>query len=174
MAAINDTKFRQDMPPEGGYGRIFVQRTFPRINSKTGTRIAAAITILFFGGYFKYRAFMKAHMRFQIENNDVRMVTEAFHTAERDRMWLNHIRKLRDQERELMKDVPGWRVGTFYGEPIFYTLPPDHWWDPQGYELLAHSSYYNSRYLANWRVDSDMKAGPKWYDKYLPEWLVGY
>jgi len=174
MAHIHDTKFRQDMPPEGGYGRIFIQRTFPRISSRTGRNVAIGGTVLFFIGYFKYRATVKRNMRFMVEQNDVNMVQTAFYTAERDRVWLNYLRRLREEERELMKDVPGWRVGTFYGEPIFFTLPTDHWWDPQGPEVVANTTYYNQRYFANWRLDSDMKAGPKWYDKFLPEWMLGW
>lgn len=28
-----------------------------------------------------------------------------------------------------MKDVPGWKTGTWYGEPVYFTLG-DKWWDP--------------------------------------------
>lgn len=28
-----------------------------------------------------------------------------------------------------MKDVPGWKTGTWYGEPIYFTLG-DKWWEP--------------------------------------------
>lgn len=30
------------------------------------------------------------------------------------------IRKVRDIETEVMKDVPGWKTGTYYGEPVYY------------------------------------------------------
>lgn len=32
-------------------------------------------------------------------------------------------------EKELMKDVPGWKVGTWYGEPVYFTLGED-WIEP--------------------------------------------
>jgi len=174
MATVDGTKFRQDMPPEGGYAKIYTQRTFPRISTKTGKRIALGVVVVWLAGYYKFRAQKRAIMRGMVEQNDVRLVMSAFLAAERDRLWLNHLRKLRDDERELMKNVPGWRVGTFYGEPIFFTLPPDHWWDPQGRELMVNHSYFNQRFMANWRLDADMRGGPRWYDKYLPHWLANY
>jgi len=171
-STTHDTKIRQDMPPEGGYAKIYTQRTFPRTGSKIGKRIGLVTGALFFAGYYKYRAHKASAIRWLVENNDVRMVTETFHFAERDRMWLSFLRRNREEERELMKDVPGWRVGTYYGEPIFFTLPPDSWWDPAFPENNAHNSYYNQRFNTMWKLDVDMRAGPKWYDKYLPSWLA--
>ena len=39
------------------------------------------------------------------------------------------MRKIRDAEDEVMKDVPGWVTGTWYGEPIYFTTAGG-WWDP--------------------------------------------
>jgi len=37
----------------------------------------------------------------------------------------------REQEEQLMKDVKGWEVGTYYGEPIYKTIDPNETWvDP--------------------------------------------
>ena len=33
--------------------------------------------------------------------------------------FLRQLRKNRDEENELMKDVPGWVTGTWYGEPLY-------------------------------------------------------
>lgn len=38
-----------------------------------------------------------------------------------------------------MKDVEGWEVGTWMGEPIYKTLPEGEWWAPKYYEYWAHS-----------------------------------
>lgn len=43
--------------------------------------------------------------------------------------WLRHVRKNRELENEIMKDVPGWVTGTWYGEPVYFTLG-EKWWDP--------------------------------------------
>jgi len=171
MTTVDQTHFRQEMPPPGGYGKIFVQRTYPRIHSKLGKRVALATAIGVICGYYKYRAFNARHVRCLVEQNDVRIVMSGFLAAERDRIWLNRLRKHRNEERDLMKDVPGWRTGTFYGEPIYYTMPPEMWWDPTELEMTAHLSNYRMYRNNMWRVDADMRGGPKWYDPYLPFWL---
>lgn len=61
--------------------------------------------------------------------------------AERDREYLKQLRRNRDEEIKLMKNVPGWVVGTWYGEPLFKTIPKDtlinqHWQD-----FCAHADY---------------------------------
>jgi len=35
------------------------------------------------------------------------------------RRYLRQLRKNRDYESELMKDVPGWVTGTLYGQPVY-------------------------------------------------------
>ena len=42
--------------------------------------------------------------------------------AERDRGFIKTCKANRDAEADLMKDVPGWEVGTWYGEPIYKTM----------------------------------------------------
>ena len=37
--------------------------------------------------------------------------------------FLMHLSHLREEERELMKNHPGWEVGTLYGERIFKQFP---------------------------------------------------
>ena len=39
--------------------------------------------------------------------------------AERDREFMKQLRKNRDAEEKLMKDVEGWEVGTFYGHKVY-------------------------------------------------------
>lgn len=38
-----------------------------------------------------------------------------------------------------MKDYPGWVVGTYFGEPIFHTLPEDTLVEPRSTEYLIHA-----------------------------------
>ena len=35
---------------------------------------------------------------------------------------------------QIMADVPGWKVGTWYGEPVYLTLG-NKWWDPLEHEV---------------------------------------
>lgn len=61
--------------------------------------------------------------------------------AERDRAYLKQLRRNREEERELMKNVEGWKVGTWYGEPIYQTKDPDTL-NPQTYhEYYVHNSW---------------------------------
>ena len=53
------------------------------------------------------------------------IATMPFLYAEQERKYLINLYKMRENERELMKDHPGWKVGTLYGEPVYKTLPKD-------------------------------------------------
>ena len=69
--------------------------------------------------------------------------------AERDREFLKQLRRNRDAEEKLMKDVEGWEVGTFYGHKVYkvktahssispcsnYIMLADHW-GPASYDDL--------------------------------------
>ena len=60
-----------------------------------------------------------------IEKHDALLAIEPMIQAERDRAFLKQLHKLRKDEEELMKDKPGWKVGTLYGEPLMVTELPD-------------------------------------------------
>ncbi|KAH7957196.1 hypothetical protein HPB52_015957 [Rhipicephalus sanguineus] len=53
--------------------------------------------------------------------------------------YLKQLKKNREEERELMKDVPGWEVGTYYGERLYKTISPDTHIDPFADEFFAHA-----------------------------------
>lgn len=82
------------------------------------------------------------------------------------------MRENRDIENDLMKDVPGWKTGTWYGEPVYFTLG-DKWWDPTRYETMAHSEFNVSNRYLMWKHHPEY-AGPHWYDKYMPEFINKY
>ena len=56
------------------------------------------------------------------------LAIEPLMLAERDREFLKQLRRNRDAEEKLMKDVEGWEVGTFYGHKVYKvksaTAPP--------------------------------------------------
>lgn len=73
--------------------------------------------------------------------------------AERDREYLKHLRRNRDSEAELMANVEGWKVGTWYGEPIYKTQPDDHLVEPRILEYYAHADvkdFKKRAYLSLW------------------------
>ena len=75
-----------------------------------------------------------------IEDDEGRQALEPLLQAESDRLLLWQMRRNRDEENELMKDVPGWVTGTWFGEPIFKTNPNlDKWIQPTYFEAYAHT-----------------------------------
>lgn len=100
--------------------------------------------------------------------------------------WLLHLRKNRELEQEIMKDVPGWVTGTWYGEPVYFTLE-EKWWDPIEtvgvfiswtkslskmlfQEFFAHSTNHAFFREPLWRHHSEY-AGPKFYDGFIEKWV---
>lgn len=63
---------------------------------------------------------------------------------------LRQMRRNRDEEAELMKNVEGWEVGTYYGEPIYFLDEENQFREPLFIEHFAHSdpTEYTSR---SWR-----------------------
>merc|ERR1711963_246072 len=85
------------------------------------------------------------------ENRSIELALQPMLSAERDRAFLKHIVKSRDWEADLMKDVPGWEVGTFYGKPVYKTLRDDeldnkfHYYSLSAPEIFAHSDRHQSK-----------------------------
>lgn len=52
---------------------------------------------------------------------------------------MRQLRRNREEERELMKNVKGWEVGKYFNEPVYYTLPEDEIEDPILSEYYAHT-----------------------------------
>jgi len=54
-----------------------------------------------------------------MEMDESRSCIEPILLAEQDRIVLRQYRANRDEETKLMKDVPDWEVGTWFGEKVF-------------------------------------------------------
>ena len=75
-----------------------------------------------------------------IEEDEGRSSIEPLLAAESDRLVLWQMRRNRDEENALMKDVPGWQTGTWFGQPLYKTNPnSDEWVPPTHIELYAHT-----------------------------------
>ena len=48
------------------------------------------------------------------------------------------MRANRDEEAELMKDYPDWKVGTLFGNPVYHN-PREEFHMPNNDELYAHA-----------------------------------
>lgn len=75
-----------------------------------------------------------------LEDDEGRQALEPLLEAEQDRLLMWQVRRNRDEENELMKDVPGWVTGTWFGQPLYKTNPNlDTWVNPSYYEAFPHA-----------------------------------
>jgi len=110
--------YRQDMPPTGGYGPIEYARKIqkPRISGYGMFGIFIGVTTFAWVRWvFTQKKIVRPN---RLEENDAKVALEPFLLAERNRLFLTQLRKNRDDENEIMKDVPGWKTGTWMGEPL--------------------------------------------------------
>ena len=61
------------------------------------------------------------------------------------REFLKQLRRNRDCERDLMADVEGWEVGTYFGQPLYKTLGDDEMQIHQ-----AKSVKYSREFISNY------------------------
>ncbi|XP_069699514.1 NADH dehydrogenase [ubiquinone] 1 alpha subcomplex subunit 13 [Periplaneta americana] len=114
----------QDMPPEGGYKPINYARIPAKKFFSGSTIILGYLGMTAIAGYIYFLTWKKVK-RDEIEMRSAKLALKPLLTAERDREFLKQLRRNRDEEAKLMANVPGWEVGTWYGEPVYKTLPPD-------------------------------------------------
>lgn len=108
-------KFKQEMPPPGGYSSIDWAKKLPnKINVRKYWLAYIGITV---SAYSIWLIETRIKQRWRIEMNDSRLALEPLLVAEEHRQLLRQLRKNRDDEKELMKRVPGWVTGTLWGEP---------------------------------------------------------
>ncbi|KAK9507775.1 hypothetical protein O3M35_007555 [Rhynocoris fuscipes] len=143
---------KQDMPPPGGFQPINTSR----IPAKTifGAKTLIAGHFIFTAGslYLYYLTHRKVHME-EVERRSSMFAILPMIQAERDRAYLKQLRRNREEERKLMENVDGWVVGTYRGEPIYKTNPPDTLVQPSEQEYYVHSSdkdFRARRYISLW------------------------
>ncbi|XP_030760897.1 NADH dehydrogenase [ubiquinone] 1 alpha subcomplex subunit 13 [Sitophilus oryzae] len=134
------TEFKQDMPPQGGYKPISFKRV-PPLSYFNGYAIFGIYIGVTAGSAFLYHLNVKAVARRELETKGASLAIYPLLLAERDRSYLKQLRRNREEEADLMKNVPGWKVGTWYGEPIYKTQKDDTWNDPSYYEYFVHAKY---------------------------------
>lgn len=119
----------QDLPPSGGYNPI----NFKRVQLKpilSAKLLFAGYAVLTAGAYYMYYLTDRKISREEVEMRSCRNVMLPIVLAERDREYLKQIRRNRDSEARLMANVEGWKVGTWFGEPVYKTVKNDEWIDP--------------------------------------------
>lgn len=127
----------QDLPPEGGYKPIYYKRV-PTVTWLKGWQWIAGYVAVSSVSLYLYTQTANLRKREDIEMRSSKNVIHVLIAAERDREFLKQVRRNRDEEAKLMANVEGWKVGTWYGEPIYKTLPKDQFIEPHAYEFWAH------------------------------------
>ncbi|XP_053612033.1 NADH dehydrogenase [ubiquinone] 1 alpha subcomplex subunit 13 [Plodia interpunctella] len=138
MSGVCQIVRNQDLPPPGGYKPIPYKR-IPATKYFSGYFMFAGYLGMTFGGLYLYNINYQRIKRDEIELRSAKMAIYPMLLAERDREYLKQLRRNRDAEAELMRDVPGWEVGTWYGEPIYKLVPRDKLVEPIFHEYYAHA-----------------------------------
>lgn len=101
--------------------------------------LIAGVALLVPFGIWDYRTRKQRNVANVIEEDEARQSLEPLMQAETDRLVLWQMRRNRDEENELMKDVPGWKTGTWFGESLFKTDPNlEKWVQPTYLEIYPH------------------------------------
>lgn len=132
--------YKQDMPPEGGYGPIRWMKQQSKKGMSGFAMFATYIGLTSVGivGWYFQAQYWKRNRR---EMQDARIAVQPLVYAEMDRLYLKRLRANRDEENELMKDVPGWKTGTLYGQPVYHNLR-NRFIEPSHKEFLAHINWH--------------------------------
>ncbi|XP_044739228.1 NADH dehydrogenase [ubiquinone] 1 alpha subcomplex subunit 13 [Chrysoperla carnea] len=131
---------KQDLPPPGGYQKI----PYARVPAKTffsGWSMLAGFAGITAASLYVYFITYKGIKQNEIESRSARLALFPLLLAERDREYLKQLRKNREEERELMKNVDGWKVGTLFGEPIYKTQKEDKLVEPTFHEYYVHADH---------------------------------
>ncbi|VVC26531.1 GRIM-19 [Cinara cedri] len=149
MASTTAQNFKQDMPPEGGYRKVNFARVFPKPFASTRALVGTYLVSTGIGFYL-YLLNDKEIDHYQIESRSALIALKPLLDAEADRDYLKQLRKNRDVENKLMKDVKGWKTGTYYGEPVYKTVPKEKIIHPSLNEYYAHADPKTLENRAYW------------------------
>jgi len=126
----------QDMPPKGGYAPVNVARGIP-FKGPSSAAILVGLTALMGYGWYRVAEISKKNRFYEWRKLEARCGIAPMLQAEEDRRYLQWVRDCRAEEHEIMKDVPGWKVG----ESVYFT---DKWVRPHNqFDLnkLWHSGF---------------------------------
>jgi NADH dehydrogenase (ubiquinone) 1 alpha subcomplex subunit 13 len=115
----------QDLPPPNGFGSISIARVQPKPIIKQSILLGILVALTWNG--FSFLGDWRRRLRIlRMEQMEHYIATLPFLLAEQERKYLIQLHRIRENERQLMKDVPGWKVGTLFGEPVYKTLPKNY------------------------------------------------
>ncbi|KAF3507360.1 hypothetical protein F2Q69_00001562 [Brassica cretica] len=107
MASVKDMPLLQDGPPPGG----FLPVRFARRISNTGPSAMAIFRCFCLGGMYQVGQGNKIRRALKEEKYAARRAILPILQAEEDERFVSEWNKYLDYEADVMKDVPGWKVG---------------------------------------------------------------
>ncbi|XP_035734302.1 NADH dehydrogenase [ubiquinone] 1 alpha subcomplex subunit 13-like [Vespa mandarinia] len=137
--------FTQDLPPKEGYRPITTERIPLRtlLGGRSALGLCLVTTVV---GHYLYFIEWKKIKREIIEMRSAQFALQPILQAERDRIFLKQVKRNVAEEKELMKNYPEWKVGTYKGEPIYKTIPEDKFIEPSHLEYFIHSHPHDFEY----------------------------
>lgn len=114
----------QDLPPPGGFASIPIKRTYAKGLMSKGLFLGSLVAMSGFG-LLNMKEYKRRKRVFIAEQQEHYIALMPFIYAEQERKFLKRLTELREFERMVMKDVPGWTSDGFFGEKIFKTVPHD-------------------------------------------------
>mmetsp|Transcript_20447 Transcript_20447/g.48463 ORF Transcript_20447/g.48463 Transcript_20447/m.48463 type:complete len:137 (-) Transcript_20447:148-558(-) len=100
----------QDVAPKGGYAPIKTARNIPKGGASTLVMVTASAFIYGWGMYKIIQA-NRTRRVWRREEEDIRLATMPFLTAENDVRTAYLMQKVNANEAEVMKAVPDWEAG---------------------------------------------------------------
>merc|ERR1711913_235755 len=105
-------------------------------------------------GAYQYKRGMRQVFKNEVEMKSASLAITPLMLAERDREFLKQLRRNRDAEEKLMKDVEGWEVGTWFGHKVYKTIGDGPEAIQVGHqEYMIHTNRDEMRHannLSNW------------------------
>ncbi|KAK4472064.1 hypothetical protein MN116_005437 [Schistosoma mekongi] len=131
--------YKQEMPPPGGFAPVDFSRKMPKKYLHGLVTLAALYASSYAG--FKIMKYTKAETsKIYREDQECRIALTPFILAEQERLYLKQLRRNREYEENLMKDVASWKTGQWFDYPVYHN-PRGLWYDPEKIDFYAHTSF---------------------------------
>lgn len=123
MATPNFARPNQEMPPAGGFKPVKTSRGVPAVRGPPGWFMFLGSFALTSFGFYMVGQHNQNHRKLAQEERERRIAMLPFLQAEADVEFLAQQERVLEEERKIMKDVPGWSVGESTYHSDRYTVP---------------------------------------------------
>eukprot|EP00126_Sphaerothecum_destruens_P003047 Sdes_comp16534_c1_seq1m5848 len=119
MSSANIT---QDLPPKNGFPDIQYKRINKRVGPSGAVLFVGCLCMMAGGMYVAGQGNLQRRKE-KLEKTQARLMLVPLLQAEEDRRYLKRLKEIQEEERIIMKDVPGWD----FNDKIYHTdrfVPP--------------------------------------------------